>query len=186
MGSILPSYQIARRIETEDMVTDIPPSKDGCISTGLTSCGYDFTLDTAFRSISPTSVTLGPKYAVTDLFGGMRRMDRFTIGPGETLLAQSVEVFHIPKDLIGVGANRAVYATFGITMCMADLLPGYVGKARFTIFNPSQNGILLHPNEGFATIRFVKVDLEDGEPDLYTGKYTNKNELVVLPPVVLP
>ena len=186
-GGIITRGQINKRIANDQFITNIPEPKDGGISTGPTICGYDITLDTAFLSITVNSATLSPKYMGRKFFGGAHREKSFNVGPGDILTAQSVEIFNMPNDLIAVAHQRAVYNNFGLSINMPPLLPGYVGRARFTITNFSKNGIRVYPGEGICTLMFHTVSFEDDEAgELYSGKYNDQDTITVVPPVVKP
>lgn len=184
LGGIITRKQILARIQSDQLISNAPPVSPNVISSGPSICGYDLTLDTEFLSISTSSVTSDPKYAGSRVFGEMSRGKSFAIGPGEVLIAQSVEVIKMPLDLVGIATQRSVYNNFGVVVNMPNLLPGYVGKARFTITNFSKNGVILYPKEGICSLMFHTVSLEDGEVgEAYTGKYNGMDEISVLPPV---
>lgn len=184
VGGILSRKQILSRIQSDQMITNIQPSKDGIISTGDTICGYDVTLGHDFTSISTSGVTNNPKYDGMNVFGSVHRSGPFTMGPGEILIGETMEEFKIPLDLIVTSTLRGVYNSFGVILNMSPLLPGYTGKARFQIANLSKNGIMLHPGEGMMTLQFFTISMADGEQgEAYTGKYNNQDGIVVIPPV---
>ena len=183
-GGIITRKQILQRITDDNLITNIPPKKPNATSSGDTICGYDITLDSDFLSISVSGTTMAPKRTGSSAFGSMRRSTPFSVGPGNILTAQSVEVFTMPLDLIAVAYQRSAYNNFGLVVNMPPLLPGYKGKARFTITNFSRNGVLIYPGEGLCTLMFHTVALEDGEVgEAYTGKYNGLDTITVLPPV---
>lgn len=181
-GGIITRKQILQRITNDQMITNIPQAHGG-ISSGDTICGYDVTLDTDFLSNGSSFTTIYPNGMGTKFFGSMRKKKSFSVGPGDILIAQTVEVFKMPLDLIGVGYQRAIYNNFGLTVSVPALLPGYMGKARFTLTNTSRNGIVITPGEGIFTMMFHTVSLADGEVgEAYTGKYNGLDQIAVIPP----
>lgn len=130
--------------------------RDGVISYGLSSFGYDVRLADEFLVArrDGTSV-IDPKNVDHSLFASFR-MDSYVILPGTSVLGRSVEYIRMPDDTLGLVFGKSTYARCGILINVTPLEPGWEGYITISISNTSHMPVVLHPNEGIAQIVFFR------------------------------
>src|SRR5579871_1339675 len=82
--------------------------RQGVISFGLSGCGYDLTLGTSFRVFKNTGTVVDPKNFDPKNFD-VREGDTCVIPPNSFALAESVEYFCIPYNLVGLVLGKSTY-----------------------------------------------------------------------------
>jgi len=104
--------------------------RDGCISYGLSSYGYDARVADDFKIFTNVdSVTVDPK-----AFHPARFVDRKTpvciIPPNSFALARTVEYFRVPRDVLVICLGKSTYARCGIIVNVTPLEPGWEAQVR--------------------------------------------------------
>jgi len=93
----------------------------GAISYGISSYGYDFRVDRTYKVCSESSSTLlDPKEVSAEFFNDFEG-DHCIVPPGSFVLAQSVEYFRIPRDILTLCTGKSSYARCGI---LVNATPG--------------------------------------------------------------
>ena len=101
--------------------------RDGCISYGLSSYGYDARVSDEFKIFTNVdSAIVDPKN-----FDGKSLVDRKTdccvIPPKTFALPRTVEYFRIQRDLLVNCLGKSTYARCGIIVNFTSLEPGWGG-----------------------------------------------------------
>lgn len=88
--------------------------------------------------------------------------------PGQLVLAQTLELFEVPKDCAAKIEGRSSFGRLGLSVhCTADFInPGYRGRMALQLFNVSKSALLLYP--GMPVCQLVLVALQ-GEPERSYG-----------------
>ena len=108
----------------------------------------------------------------------LRYDDSIILKPGEFILGQTFEKFHIPNRFAGKIITRSSYARMGLeTNSATDFLnPGWFGHVPLEIINKSRNKIKLYPLLGMVQIFLIPLSSEPdgnyGDTDLHS-KYQN-------------
>lgn len=160
---LITDTEIQARITTDDLITGITPHQQGQVYHGPTPCGYNATFSGETLAITTNSILSDIKAVTTKFFGRGSSKKRFTIGGGDTLIAQTTESFKIPNDLIVFSQPLSTYMNVGLTTSLYPMVPGHVGPAKIQITNPTKNRVALYPGEGIIALYFVQITPQEGQ-----------------------
>src|SRR3989337_1074267 len=130
--------------------------REGCISYGLSSYGYDARVADEFKIFTNVdSATVDPKYFPANIFG-----DRQTIcclpPPNSFALARTVEYFRVPRDILVICLGKSTYARCGIIVNVTPLEPGWEGHVTLEFSNTTPLPAKIYANEGACQFLFLK------------------------------
>jgi len=168
--SLLSDREIAALCQGETpMIKPFIPRQQGKPSYGLGSFGYDIRLGKKFL------VPLGGVNAVLDPVDFPREHFRqiviepsphhplpvtrhgyFELAPHSQVLAESVEAFHMPDDVMGVCYGKSSYARCGLLVNVTPLEPSWRGILTIELANLSPLPIRLHVGQGIAQVVFFR------------------------------
>lgn len=132
--------------------------KDGNISYGLSSAGYDIRLSDEFKVFSPKKDTiLNPKKITPDLFADFKG-PICQIPANSFVLGRSLEYFKMPKDILATCLGKSTYARCGVAVNVTPLEPGWEGYLTMAINNISPVPVCIYANEGIAQLLFFETD----------------------------
>jgi len=157
------------------------------ISNGLGSFGYDATLGTEFRFLRSSALEgmiidphrLSPEQ-IDDLFM-TEHADYMTIGPSSFVLGHSVEMFHIPTNVLGICLGKSTYARFGIIINVTPLEPGWSGQVTIEISNHGPYPFVVHAGDGIAQFLFLQNETPPQKTYQERGAKYQHQRGVVLP-----
>lgn len=128
----------------------------GTISRGITSYGYDLTLGTKFHVFNNIYTTvIDPKnfdQRALKLIEG----NTCIIPPNSYVLAETVEYVKIPKDCLGLVANKSTYVRCGISLPFTILEPEWEGIVTLEIANQAPLPAVIYAGEGIAQVLFLR------------------------------
>jgi len=134
--------------------------RDGGISYGLSSYGYDIRVAKEFKVFTPglgESTVIDPKYfdarAMVDFVGSA-----CIIPPSSFVLARSVEYIKVPINVLCLCLGKSTYARCGIIVNTTPLEPGWEGYITLEISNTAPLPAKIYANEGIAQIIFIEAD----------------------------
>ncbi len=134
--------------------------KDGTISYGLSSYGYDARVSDEFKIFTDVdSVIVDPKNFSTKSFVD-RKTDVCIIPPNSFVLATTIEYFRIPEDVVVICLGKSTYARCGIIVNVTPLEPGWEGHVTLEFSNTTPLPAKVSANEGACQFLF----LEGNEP----------------------
>ena len=153
---ILPDWHIKRDIKIEPFADE--QLRPGVISYGLSSYGYDVRVGRKFKVFTNVYGTLiDPKNfdpsAFVDIEG-----DSCVILPNSFALAETVETFEIPRDVLATCLGKSTYARCGIIVNVTPLEPEWRGKITIEISNTTPLPAKIYANEGIAQILFFRAE----------------------------
>ncbi|MCS6939770.1 MAG: dCTP deaminase [Roseiflexaceae bacterium] len=155
--------------------------RNGIISYGLSSYGYDMRVADEFKVFTNVFNTLvDPKHFDPRSFVDIRS-DYCDIPPNSFALARSVEYFRIPRNVLCIVLGKSTIARCGIIVNVTPLEPEWCGYVTIEISNTTPLPARIYANEGIAQVLFIESD----EPPLMSyadkaGKY--QNQVGVVPP----
>ena len=140
--------------------------RPGIISYGVSSYGYDVRVGTKFKiftnATSGGAAVVDPKSFTPDLFIGVDTRDtgrdHIIIPPNSFALAETVEVFRVPRDVLAICVGKSTYARCGIIVNVTPLEPEWRGRVTIEISNTTPLPARIYANEGIAQMVFVKAD----------------------------
>ena len=109
--------------------------RDGCISYGLSSYGYDARVADEFKIFTNVnSAMVDPKDFAANSFVD-RKTDCCIIPPNSFALARTVEYFRVPEDVLVICLGKSTYARCGIIVNVTPLEPGWEGHVTLEFSN---------------------------------------------------
>ncbi len=154
--SLLSDKEIRELCEKDPpMIRPFVPRQEGKPSYGLSSFGYDIRLGRRFLvPLGGVNAVLDPVNFPRELFREIEAEHVFELAPHSQVLAESVEVFHMPEDVMGVCWGKSSYARCGLLVNVTPLEPGWVGRLTLELANLSPLPIRLHIGRGIAQVVF--------------------------------
>jgi len=130
--------------------------RDGRISYGLSSFGYDIRVADRFKVFTDVhSVIVDPKAfdprSFVDISG-----DHCIIPPHSFALASTLEYFRIPPDVLVLCVGKSTYARCGIIVNVTPLEPEWCGHLTLEISNTTPLPAKIYSREGLAQLLFFK------------------------------
>lgn len=163
--SIMPDSWIRRMANDHGMIEPFVEEKDkaaqrkeGKISYGLSSYGYDARVSDEFKIFTNIdSAVVDPKAFDKNSF-----VDRKTpvciIPPNSFVLAHTVEYFRIPRDTLVICVGKSTYARCGIIVNVTPLEPEWEGHVTLEFSNTTPLPAKIYAGEGACQFLFLKGD----------------------------
>jgi len=130
--------------------------RDGTISYGLSSYGYDARVGTEFKIFTNVdSAVVDPKNFAANSFVD-RTADVCIIPPNSFALARTVEYFRIPRDVLVICVGKSTYARCGIIVNVTPLEPEWEGHVTLEFSNTTPLPAKIYANEGAAQFLFLQ------------------------------
>lgn len=155
---LLADHQIRDLAQTQGMIEPFveKQKKDGVISYGLSSYGYDARCSEDFKIFTNVDNALvDPKNFSEQSFVD-RTQDICVIPPNSFVLTHTVEYFRIPSDVLVVCLGKSTYARCGLIVNVTPLEPGWEGHVTLEISNTTPLPARVYANEGIAQFLFFK------------------------------
>jgi dCTP deaminase len=154
--SVLCDAEIKREVEIIPFAEGTP--RPGIISYGLSSYGYDVRVGRKYKIFTNVhSAVVDPKSFSENSFVDVEA-DYCVIPPNSFALAETVEYFAIPRDVIAVCVGKSTYARCGIIVNVTPLEPEWRGKVTLEISNTTPLPAKIYSNEGIAQILFLRAE----------------------------
>jgi len=159
-----------REMASKGMITPFAEDqiREGVISYGVSSYGYDVRVSNKFKIFSGTKCTLiDPKvHNPTGMID--HEGDYCIVPPNSFVLATSLEYFRIPRDVIVICLGKSTYARCGLIVNVTPLEPEWEGHITIELSNTSPLPIKVYANEGIAQLIFLQAD------EVCTKSYADK------------
>jgi dCTP deaminase len=130
------------------------------ISYGVSSYGYDIRTARHFKVLDPArqqNAVIDPKAFDASAYQDFEG-DECILPPHGMAIAQSLEYFRIPRDVLVVCFGKSTYARCGIHVALAPLEPEWEGHLTFAIANHTSQPAKVYAEEGIAQILFLGSD----------------------------
>ena len=155
--------------------------RENVISYGLSSYGYDIRVTDEFKIFTNVhSAIVDPKNFDPNSFVDFKG-DICVIPPNSFVLAQTMEYFRIPRNVLTVCLGKSTYARCGLIVNVTPFEPEWEGYVTLDISNTTPLPARDYANEGIAQVLFFEsaetceVSYADRK-----GKY-QKQQSIVLP-----
>lgn len=158
--SVKPDHWIRRMAQEKRMIEPFVDGqvRDGVISYGLSSYGYDVRIKDDFKIFTNVhSAVVDPKNFNPQSFVDFRG-DICVIPPNSFVLAQTVEYFRIPRDVLTICLGKSTYARCGIIVNVTPLEPEWEGHVTLEFSNTTPLPAKIYANEGVAQVLFLQAD----------------------------
>ncbi len=132
--------------------------RDGTISYGLSSYGYDIRVADEFMIFTNVNNSIvDPKNfdhrSLVKVNG-----DACVIPPNSFALAKTVEYFRIPRNVLTICVGKSTYARCGIIVNVTPFEPEWEGFATLEVSNTTPLPAKIYANEGIAQVLFFESD----------------------------
>jgi len=132
--------------------------REGVISYGLSSYGYDIRVADEFKIFTNINTTvIDPKKFDPRSFVDLKA-DVCIVPPNSFALARTIEYFRIPRDVLTVCLGKSTYARCGIIVNVTPFEPEWEGTATLEISNTTPLPAKIYANEGIAQVLFFQGD----------------------------
>ena len=144
--------------------------RDGVISYGLSSYGYDIRVADEFRIFTNVyTATVDPKNFDERSFVNWQG-DTCIVPPNSFALARSVEYFRIPRSVLTVCVGKSTYARCGIIVNVTPFEPEWEGHVTLEISNTTPLPAKVYADEGICQVLFFEADEDDVCETSYADK----------------
>ena len=132
--------------------------RDGVISHGVSSYGYDVRIADDFKIFTNINSTIvDPKQFDSRSFVDFKG-DVCIIPPNSFALARTVEYFRVPRNVLVVCLGKSTYARCGIIVNVTPLEPEWEGIVTLEVSNTTPLPAKIYANEGIAQMLFFESD----------------------------
>lgn len=158
--SILSDKSIRDLVKESDMISPFVESqkRDGIISYGLSSYGYDARVANEFLIFTDIDNAIVDPKNFSDKAFVKKETDVCVIPPNSFALAHTVEYFRIPRDVMVICLGKSTYARCGIIVNVTPLEPGWEGHVTLEFSNTTPLPAKIYANEGACQFLFLKGD----------------------------
>jgi dCTP deaminase len=158
--AIKPDRWIRRMAKEHGMIVPFCEEqvRDGVISYGLSSYGYDVRIADEFKIFTNINSTIvDPKHFDPRSFVDFRG-DVCIIPPNSFALARTVEYFRIPRNVLTICVGKSTYARCGIIVNVTPFEPEWEGIVTLEVSNTTPLPAKIYANEGIAQVLFFEGD----------------------------
>ena len=154
--------------------------RDGVISYGVSSYGYDMRVANEFRIFTNVNSTIVDPKAFDAKSLVEFQGDVCIVPPNSFALARSVEFFRIPRNVLTICVGKSTYARCGIIVNVTPFEPEWEGFVTLEISNTTPLPAKIYANEGLAQVVFFESDevCEVSYKDK-KGKYQSQQGIVL-------
>jgi dCTP deaminase len=132
--------------------------RDGVISYGVSSYGYDIRIADEFKIFTNINSTIvDPKNFDERSFVDIKS-DVCIIPPNSFALARTIEYFRIPRSVLTVCVGKSTYARCGIIVNVTPFEPEWEGIVTLEVSNTTPLPAKIYANEGIAQVLFFESD----------------------------
>ncbi len=151
---------IRRMAQEHEMIKPFAENqvREGVISYGLSSYGYDLRVADEFKIFTNVNSTIVDPKGFDERSFVEFRGPVCIIPPNSFALARSVEYFKIPRSVVTVCVGKSTYARCGIIVNVTPLEPEWEGYVTLEISNTTPLPARVHSNEGLCQILFFESD----------------------------
>jgi len=132
--------------------------REGVISYGLSSYGYDIRVANEFKIFTNVNSTIvDPKNFDEQSFVDFKG-DVCIVPPNSFALARTIEYFKIPRNVLTLCVGKSTYARCGVIVNVTPFEPEWEGFATLEISNTTPLPAKIYANEGIAQVVFFESD----------------------------
>jgi dCTP deaminase len=156
----MPDHWIRKQALEKQMISPFEEKqkRDGVISYGLSSYGYDARVADEFKIFTNIdNAIVDPKNFSENSFVS-RQTDVCVVPPHSFALARTVEYFKIPRDVLVICLGKSTYARCGLIVNVTPLEPEWEGHVTLEISNTTPLPARVYANEGLCQFLFIKGD----------------------------
>jgi len=132
--------------------------REGVISYGLSSYGYDIRVAPEFKVFTNVhNALVDPKRFDDRSFVDIKGSECI-IPPNSFALARTEEYFRIPRNILAICVGKSTYARCGLVVNVTPLEPTWEGYLTLEISNTTPLPAKVYGGEGIAQLLFLEGD----------------------------
>jgi len=160
--SIMPDSWIKKMSKEKNMIEPFADeqNKNGVISYGVSSYGYDARVSDEFKVFTNVNNALVDPKNFSEASFIERKADSCIIPPNSFVLARTVEYFKIPRNVLTICLGKSTYARCGIIVNVTPLEPEWEGHVTLEFSNTTNLPAKIYAGEGVAQMLFFESDEE--------------------------
>jgi dCTP deaminase len=158
VGRILVDWEIREYARQHRMIEPFEEhlKREGVISYGLSSVGYDIRIAEEFKIFTNVRTAIvDPKQFSPDSFVDFKG-PVCVIPPNSFALGRSIEYFRLPRRILGICLGKSSYARCGIVVNITPLEPEWRGYLTIEVSNTTPLPARIYSNEGIAQVLFFE------------------------------
>lgn len=131
------------------------------LSYGLSSYGYDVRVSGEFKIFTNiNSSVIDPKNFSNDNFitKNVNKNESVILPPNSFALANTIETFKIPRDVVVICVGKSTYARCGIVVNVTPIEPEFEGQVVLEFSNTTNLPAKIYAGEGACQFVFFKAD----------------------------
>ena len=144
--------------------------REGQISFGVSSYGYDMRVASEFRIFTNVNSAIVDPKAFDAKSLVEVETDVCIVPPNSFALARSVEYFRIPRNVLTICVGKSTYARCGIITNVTPFEPEWEGHVTLEISNTTPLPARIYAHEGIAQVLFFEADDDDVCATSYADK----------------
>lgn len=147
--------------------------REGTISYGLSSFGYDIRVADEFRIFTPATgqLTVVDPKSIDERAMMPYQGEVCIVPPNSFALARTVEYFRIPRNVLTICLGKSTYARCGIIVNVTPFEPEWEGHVTIEISNTTPLPCKIYANEGIAQVLFFEGEQPEVSYADRKGKY---------------
>ena len=157
---VMPDHWIRKQALENNMISPFEEKqkRDGVISYGLSSYGYDARVADDFKIFTNIDNAIVDPKQFSETSFVTRQTDVCVIPPHSFVLARTIEYFKIPRDILVICLGKSTYARCGLIVNVTPLEPEWEGHVTLEISNTTPLPARVYANEGLCQFLFLKGD----------------------------
>ena len=165
--SVLSDLEIKERSLNNEMIKPFveklvrKTENEKVLSYGLSSYGYDVRVSNEFKVFTNINNSIiDPKNFSNDNFVTkvIPDNDCLILPPNSFALANTIESFKIPRDIIVICVGKSTYARCGVVVNVTPIEPEFEGQVVLEFSNTTTLPVKIYANEGACQFVFFKAD----------------------------
>jgi dCTP deaminase len=155
---VLSDHSIRQLVKTAAMITPFVESqkRDGVISYGLSSYGYDARIGDTFKLFTNVNSAIVDPKAFDAASFVERKGPHCIIPPNSFVLGHTIEYFKIPRDILVICLGKSTFARCGLIVNVTPLEPEWEGQVTIEISNTTPLPAKIYANEGICQFVFLQ------------------------------
>lgn len=155
---LMPDHWIREQAQTRGMIEPFVESqkREGVISFGLSSYGYDARVADEFRIFTNVESAIVDPKAFNEASFVRRKAEVCVIPPNSFALGHTVEYFRIPRETLVICLGKSTYARCGIIVNVTPLEPEWEGQVTIEISNTTPLPAKIYAGEGICQFLFLQ------------------------------
>jgi dCTP deaminase len=156
--AVMPDTWIREQAQTNGMISPFleKQTRQGVISYGLSSYGYDARLAREFRIFTNVDNAIVDPKAFSPSSFVERETDVCIIPPNSFVLARTIEYFRVPRDVLVICLGKSTYARCGLIVNVTPLEPEWEGHVTLEISNTTPLPAKVYAEEGISQFIFLQ------------------------------